>query len=212
MSWVDGVEGRTIPISDRGLLYGDGVFETMTCRDGVPRFFDLHWRRLSLGCERLGFAAPDRGRVLAELRHAAVMQQAAPAVLKLIVTRGSATGRGYAPPTEAQPRRIIERFEWQVDSHAAAAGVLVQFANQALADSPRLAGLKHLNRLEQVLARAELRGSPAREALMRGGDGRIVCGTASNLFLVRAGVLLTPRVDRCGVAGVMRAVVLREAP
>jgi 4-amino-4-deoxychorismate lyase len=80
-----------------------------------------------------------------------------------------------------------------------------------LGQNPRLAGLKTLNRLESVLARAEWRDARVWEGLMRDTDENIVCGTMSNLFLRKGSVLLTPLIDRCGVAGVMRRWVLQAA-
>jgi len=80
-----------------------------------------------------------------------------------------------------------------------------------MGENPQLAGLKHLNRLEQVLARQAMRGTGAFEGLVCSSSGRVISGTMSNMFVVRGTELLTPRVDRCGIAGVMRSIVLREA-
>lgn len=204
-AWVDGEPAATIPLDDRGLQYGDGLFETCVIRNGRVRFLDAHLTRLANGCARLGIAC-DGDAVRADLARAA---EAAPAraLLKLIVTRGSGPRRGYAPQG-AGCRRIVQ----QVDAGATpdAAGVTLGLARLRLSATPALAGLKHLNRLENVLAAAEIE-VPEFDVLLLDEDGNWVGGTMCNLFLVTRGVLATPRVDRCGVAGVMRGIVLREA-
>lgn len=197
-------------LTDRGLHYGDGLFETIACRDGEPRFLTEHLERLALGCERLaiGFRALD---VLAgEVRRLAAEQPRA--LVKVLVTRGPATARGYAPRGDEQASRIVLRYPWPAeDPRRVGEGVAVRIADFTLSENPRLAGLKHLNRLEQVLARAELTGSPLDEALLLSRSGSLVSGTMTNVFVVANGRLATPRLDRCGVAGVMRRVVMRAA-
>jgi 4-amino-4-deoxychorismate lyase len=105
----------------------------------------------------------------------------------------------------------VQRFEDPGDAGAARDGIEAAWSDVVAADAPALAGIKHLNRLDSVLARAALRGGTAREALMRAADGRVIGGAMSNLFVCRGRELRTPAVDRAGVAGVMRSVVLREA-
>ena len=206
-TWIDGTRTDEVPADDRGLAYGDGVFETLLVRAGRPRFLDAHLARLSKGCARLRipFAA------LRELRgdiEAAVALAPPLAVLKIVVTRGSAVRRGYAPDGAETPRRIVSM--WTAAPLERGDGVTLARTSVRAADQPALAGIKHLNRLENVLAAGEARASGAFDALMLGGDDRLVSGAMSNVFLVRAGVLSTPYIDRAGVAGVMRGVVLRE--
>jgi len=206
-TWVDGTRTDHVPADDRGLAYGDGVFETLLVRKGRPRFLDAHLARLSKGCARLRipFAA------LRELRadiEAAVALAPPLAVLKIVVTRGSAVRRGYAADGAETPRRIVSL--WTTVPLESGAGVMLARTSVRAADQPTLAGIKHLNRLENVLAAGEARAAGAFDALMLGGDDRLVSGAMSNVFLVRAGVLSTPLIDRAGVAGVMRGIVLRE--
>jgi 4-amino-4-deoxychorismate lyase len=207
--WVDGQRVASIPVSDRGLQYGDGLFETIACRDGRPRFLDLHMDRLRQGCERLDIPLPDTGTLRAEIFHAAAV--ASSGIVKLIVTRGSSTQRGYAPPPDAHPRRIVQWFPWPPETSAAEQGVAVCASPITLGAHPALAGIKHLNRLEQVMARHRLDGTRYAEALMSTAAGEVIGGTLSNLFVVRGAGLCTPSLEQCGIAGVMRAVVLREA-
>lgn len=208
-AWIDGVEDGALPVSDRGLHYGDGLFETIAAAGGRLRFEALHWERLGRGCDRLGLAAPDWSALRVEARRAAEGERA---LVKVIVTRGSG-GRGYAPGRTAAPRRIVLRYRWPEEREdVAGRGARLDWSEVALAAQPLLAGLKHLNRLEQVLARARVLANGADEALMCTEDGQVICGTMSNVFIVRRQSLLTPCVDRAGVAGVVRAVVLRDAP
>jgi 4-amino-4-deoxychorismate lyase len=205
-AWLDGVPTSEPWTQDRGLHYGDGLFETMILRQGGIRFGALHAARLAEGCRRLGI----RLDAAAAIEAATATAGAAPALLKLIVTRGIATARGYAPSGTEHARQLLLRYPLPPEDPADAPTPVVHLAAR-LGENPLLAGLKHLNRLELVMARAEMRDSTAFEGLLIGSSGFLACGTTTNVFIVRGGVLLTPRVDRCGIAGVLRAVVLREA-
>lgn len=207
--WIDGIPAAVVPAQDRGLQYGDGLFETLAVKDGCIVLLDFHLDRLATGCERLGFTMPPATVLKADLQAAA----AGDAVLKLILTRGSA-GRGYRPPAGAVPRRILSRHPWPAYPAAwAQDGVRVKVCDTRLASQPRLAGIKHLNRLEQVLARAEWSDADGlQEGLMLDLEGRVIEGTMSNVFASPGeGVLLTPDLSRCGVAGVMRRHLLEQA-
>jgi 4-amino-4-deoxychorismate lyase len=132
------------------------------------------------------------------------------AVVKLTLTRGPGP-RGFSPPVEPSLTRIVVSTARQVSESEAARPLTLRVCETRLGRNPRLAGMKHLNRLEQVLAGAELREPPVDEGLMRSTDDRIVCATAANVFMVRNSELLTPQISDCGVSGVMREVVLRMA-
>jgi 4-amino-4-deoxychorismate lyase len=203
---VNGVESAMVDARDRGLHYGDGLFETIACRAGRPRWLEAHLQRLTLGAERLGLQLPDAALLRAELAQLAAGQQRC--LLKLIVTRGLATARGYAPTGDEQPTRILSRHAWP---EAAPAPFRVAYSRVPLAENPLLAGIKHLNRLEQVLAQRELAGSALQELLMCTAAGAVVCGSMSNLFLCEEAGLATADLQACGVAGVTRARVLRAA-
>ena len=205
---VNGVEGAGISADDRGLQYGDGLFETMGVADGRVKRFQMHMARLAEGCHRLGMPTPAAELIAAEC--ARVLEGLGAAVVKLIVTRGPGP-RSYPPPLDPALTRIVNSTAQQVSEAEAARPLLVRVCETRLGRNPRLAGIKHLNRLEQVLAGAELREPAVDEGIMRSTDDRIVSGTASNLFLVRKGRLLTPQISDCGVSGVMRESVLRLA-
>jgi len=208
-SWIDGERGETLPTDDRGLHYGDGLFETIGVRAGVARFLEAHLARLASGCARLGI----RFSTMAELRveiAAALALAPSRALLKIIVTRGSAVRRGYAPQGTESARRLLSLWPEAALSDPVAEGVALHRATFTLADNPALAGIKHLSRMENVMAAAEATAAGAFDALLLDGSGHVISGAMSNVFLVRDGQVLTPRLDRCGVAGVMRGIVLRE--
>ena len=208
--WVNGEASATVPASERGLHYGDGLFETIACVDGRPRLLELHLERLATGCRRLGLAPPDVPALRAELatRCAGLPR----AVLKLLVTRGPAGARGYNPAGCLEPTRLLLRYPWPAaDPALASEGVRVRTAALRLGENPALAGITHCTRLEQVLARAEWTDPDIFDALLYSRTGPLISGTMTNVFIVHEGRLITPRVDRCGVAGVMRAAVLGAA-
>lgn len=207
---IDGIESATLPADDRGLAYGDGLFETMRFADGLVPLMDLHFARLAAGCARLGLPCPGRELIEQEIRRVAADRDEG--VVKLTLTRGSG-GRGYAPPTLVRPRRLVACYPLpDYPQESCRAGVRVAICATRLGRNPALAGLKHLGRLEQVLASAEERPPDCAEGLMLDVDDRIVEGIRSNLFVVRGGRVETPRLDASGVAGVMRAAVIEESP
>ena len=208
VTWVDGQRADSVPTDDRGLQYGDGLFETILLRGGKARFLEAHLSRLASGCTRLAIPFRGESELRAEIA-AAAAQAPHLAVLKVIVTRGSATRRGYAPDGEA-PRRVVSLYETAALAPELRAGVELVFATGTVAEHPGLAGLKHLSRLENVWAMGEARAAGAFDALLRMASEQLVSGAMTNFFMVRAGKVLTPPVDRAGVAGVMRQVVLRE--
>lgn len=209
VTWVDGVEDDRIPADDRGLQYGDGLFETIVIRAGVARFLEAHLTRLAHGCARLALPFEDWEALRAEVTRA-VARAPTPAILKILVTRGSPSRRGYAPPEKSMPRRIVTLWPTPPTVEADG-GVTLGIASFRASENPVLAGLKHLNRLENVLAAAEASAQSVFDVLLLDATDQIVGGAMSNVFLVRGGRITTPIVSRAGVAGVMRGIVLREA-
>lgn len=206
---VNGVPGAGIDPLDRGLAYGDGLFESLRIADGRVPLWERHLARLAEGCRRLGIPNPDASQLSAEVSAAAA--GLAQAAVRIVLTRGVA-GRGYAPPSpRPAPGRIVAAFALPAAPEAPV-GLRLRWCRLRLAEQPALAGLKHLNRLEQVLARAEWDDPETDEGLLRDARGRVIGATSANLFIVRGGIMATPAVDRCGVAGVARAEILARWP
>jgi 4-amino-4-deoxychorismate lyase len=199
-------EGRVrlwLDPTDRGLAYGDGLFETMRVHGGVPVLWAEHWQRLAAGAARLGIALPDEAWVRREAD--AVLEQRDQAVLKLVLTRGIGE-RGYAPPAVANPTVVLS-------AHAPPPvhdGLVLRWCRTRIAVQPQLAGIKHLNRLEQVLARAEWDDPEIDDGVLCDTEDRVVCTTSMNLFARIGGRWLTPSVARCGVAGILRGWLLGQ--
>lgn len=206
--WIDGRPAALLPVTDRGLAYGDGLFETIAVRQGHMALLERHLQRLAEGVQRLGLPL-DLALVRAELL--AFAGELGNGVAKLIVTRGDGL-RGYAPPADAHCRRILSGSQPPAyPPRHRLDGIRLYPCATRLAEQPLLAGLKHLNRLEQVLARAEWQDPACAEGLMCDSSGRVIEGVFSNLFVVRNGELQTPSLARCGVDGVMRAEILARA-
>lgn len=206
---IDGEQNAGLPPDDRGLAYGDGLFETIAAPGGRMRRFEQHYARLCDSCARLGFAPPQREQIESDINQLA--PQGLDHVVKLIVSRGSG-GRGYCPPTETTPRRLVGVFPWpDYPRKNYRDGVRVIRCTTRLGENPALAGLKHLGRLEQVLGQQEVAATHADEGVMRAFSGQLISGTMSNIFLVVDSVLLTPAIVRCGIAGVMRGAIMEVA-
>lgn len=205
---VNGGPPGTAILTSRALHYGDGVFRTLLRHEGRWLDFDRHYVKLVQDCRALDLDPPHVGQLEAELE-ALGGGRAAPAVGKIILARAGG-GRGYTPTTRQCDRILLRYPAPRYPASCWSEGVSAIRSSVHLAEQPRLAGAKHLNRLENVLA-AKAWPSGVQEALMTDAAGRLVCGTRSNLFWVEGGRLLTPRLARCGVAGLMRARVIEAA-
>jgi len=185
------------PIGNRLESYGDGLFETMRVHRGEVPWWGSHWHRLANGASRLGITLP--GEALVRQAAASMFEGAGDGVLKLLVGRGG-VGRGYAPTSAAAPLTMLSRHALP----GAVESVSAHWCRTRWSIQPALAGLKHCNRLEQVLARGECEEAGTDEGLMLDTDGNVVSATAANVFVLRHGRWWTPSVARCGVAGVCR--------
>jgi 4-amino-4-deoxychorismate lyase len=205
-SLINGKPGSVIDALDRGLQYGDGLFETLAVKQERPQLWERHMERLLDGCRRLHLPTFDPTLLRAETD--ALCAGAARAVLKIVLTRGPGA-RGYRIDPEATGTRILTLSaapDYPV--HYYRDGVAVRLCTTRLGCNPLLAGIKHLNRLEQVLARAEWDDADIAEGLMCDARGRVIEGIMSNLFIVTDGALVTPWLGECGVAGVMQGSIL----
>jgi len=198
---VNGKPADTVSVTDRGLSYGDGVFRTLRVQQGSPFCWGLHYEKLRHDCAALGISCPDMGRLLQEIE---LVSSAESGVVKIIVTRG-AGARGYAPSVDPEPTRIVSFHAAPVyDASFYSDGIALHLCELKLSRQPRLAGIKHLNRLENVLAAAECQAAGAAEGLLEDEAGFVISGTRSNLFAMIDGRLLTPDLSASGVAGVQR--------
>ncbi len=204
MMLVNGAPADSLPVTDRGLAYGDGVFRTLRAVRGQPQHWPRHYAKLHNDCGALRLPCPAESGLLADVRLATAGYPHA--TVKIMVTRGSGP-RGYAPPPPGVPTRIV-MAEPSAPPPRHEHGIIVRLCRLRLAHQPALAGIKHLNRLENVLARAEWSDSAVAEGLLLDQEGFAIGGTMSNLFIIEAGVLITPDLSRCGVAGVTRERVI----
>lgn len=208
MILVDGQAAQALDLHDRSIHYGDGHFTTLVCSHARPLLLPQHLQRLQQACRALAMPLPDNGTLTTEIQQLCHGQEAA--VIKVILSRGVG-GQGYRPDPKAPLRRIVMRKPWPAGrGELREQGVAVGYCRTPLGLNPTLAGLKHLNRLEQVQAGLELQPH-WQEGLMCDLNGQVVEGTMSNLFLIREGKLITPLLEQCGVKGVMRAQILRIA-
>ena len=209
--WIsNGQPIDSISVNDRSVQYGDGLFETIAIRGGEPRFWPLHMARLQLGCEKLGIEPPSIAAIKDDVDVAIrSFERAADfGTLKIIVSAGSGP-RGYGRRPDTCPTIRVGIFSARplpVDHYQN--GVEVRICAIRLATQPHLAGIKSLNRLEQVLGRSEWDDDSVFEGLMLDADDRLICGTMSNVFIVTQNTLMTPAITRCGVSGIMRQQVM----
>ena len=207
---VNGEPVDQVSAQDRGLAYGDGLFESIRLIAGTAPLWQRHMQRLSESCARLGMPVPDPAQLWREVTR--VTHEMPQSVVRITLTRGVGE-RGYAPPAVTKPTRVVAAFAPpQRVAEVYEQGLRLRVCDLRLAEQPLLAGMKHLNRLEQVLARAEWHDPAIAEGLLRDSRGRVISATMANVFALIDGQLLTPAVDRCGVAGVARAEVLAVCP
>lgn len=208
---VNGQDGDHLSTQDRGISYGDGLFETLPILHGVAQHWMLHRARLLAGCQRLRLPLLDIPALEQDIT--ALCNGVAQGVLKVIITRGIG-GRGYRPPDNdiVQPTRIVQVHPWPpYDVRYWSEGIQMRVCAHRLAHQPALAGMKHLNRLDQVLARAEWADDNIPEGFMLDTADQVIGGTMSNVFFVSNSVLHTPDVTQCGIAGVTRHRILEQA-
>lgn len=212
--WVNGTtfedgNAAAVAVTDRGLAYGDGLFETLRVASGRPVLFEAHLARLAASAAHLGIAFDAKATAVA---FAGFVAGSGDAVAKIILTRGC-SGRGYLPDPDAVPTLIFSlHLPAFAPAELATQGIVTAVCQQPLGISPLLAGHKHLNRLEQVLLRRELATHVhAHEAIVSDVDGYVIEGVFSNVFWVLKGVLHTPQLSRAGVCGVMRQELCDEA-
>ncbi len=207
---VNGIQQNQIDIENRGLAYGDGLFTTAKIIDGKIQYLSSHIQRLLLGCEKLALLAPNKVELTKQL--SLVAKQYDLAVLKVIIT-ASGGGRGYARSTEPKNDLIIMVHDYPKHyDELAIEGITLGNSNQQMGINPMLSGLKHLNRLEQVLLRQELTNTNEDDLVVTNVNDEVIEATSANLFFWLNDKLCTPDVTNSGVNGIMRQTILQNYP
>lgn len=216
-SLINGVAADYLSINDRSIHYGDGLFETILCADGMLHYWQQHFHRLQVSAQRLRISCPEESVLLSDIKQLVDQNDPAQAcVIKIILSRG-ADERGYRFTKNVTAKRIVLLSELDSDhssilSRTLLSGELFICEHQASINE-NLAGMKHLNRLENVMARNEWHDKSGKiiDGLMFNADHHVIEGTMSNLFGVKDRELFTPALDRSGVQGVMRDEVISLA-
>ncbi len=206
---INGRQTDQVSVLDRGFQYGDGLFETIRVVAGKPQYWRQHMERLLDGCRRLNISLPELSVLSGEAEK--LCGRAEEGVLKITITRGLG-GSGYAADESLKSTRVLVIFPApQYPEQYWSRGVVLTVCNTRLGINPALAGVKHLNRLEQVFARAEWNSTEINEGLMLDINDHVIEGTMSNVFSVKNGELYTPDLSSCGVRGVMREQIISAA-
>ena len=206
MMIINGIQTNMLDASDRGLMYGDGVFRTMVMRDSRVVWWENQFGKLQDDCAALGIACPSKDILENELTFLGA--QMPDCVVKVIVTRGAGL-RGYGASSVQESTRILSTSPFpSIPVENIEIGVKVRVCELRLSHQPKLAGIKHLNRLENVLARSEWRDADVAEGLLLDECGNVISGTMTNIALFKEGVLITPDLSLCGIAGVTRQRIM----
>ncbi len=205
---INGEPRNVVDVTDRGLAYGDGVFETMLCVDARVPLLSRHLTRLEASCNTLGIGAPDTDQWVNDIDKLLGQGGAGGrTIVKLILTRGSG-GTGYVPPSNNVATRVVQRLDFKENSSGD--DLHCEVLKMQLGSNRQLAGIKHLNRLEQVLAARELSERNLQEGLLCNHHGFLIEAVSSNVFLVFGDKVVTPKLDTAGVRGVMRDYLIEK--
>ncbi len=208
MILINGKQQNTLSITDRGLHYGDGLFETIEINQRQAVFLRQHLARLKCGCQTLKIPFPQEKLLIKEVTQLA--QSSELGVLKLMLTRGSG-GRGYRQPSPIHVTRILALHPYpDYPQTYSEQGIDTFFCKTRLGVNPLLAGLKHNNRLEQVMARSEWTNE-FQEGLMLNVQGHVIEGTMTNLFVIKDGQIFTPKITVSGINGIVRQIIIEMA-
>jgi 4-amino-4-deoxychorismate lyase len=211
---INGDFNQAISPWDRGFSYGDGVFRTMLIRGGMPVDWPLNYQKLVIDCAAIGIVCPSAELLISDFVQLFSIEDIDSnqlAVVKIIITRGEGE-RGYNPPAVITPTRVVIKSampEYAEKSYTA--GVDLHVCDTRLAPQIKLAGIKHLNRLENVLARMEWRDESIFDGLLLDYQGNVIECTMSNIFARFDTTLVTPDLSQCGVAGVTRQRIIALA-
>jgi 4-amino-4-deoxychorismate lyase len=206
---INGKPSAGLSVNDRGLAYGDGVFRTFLVNNGVPHHWDLQYQKLFQDCHALGIPCPNNDVLISDIK--TLFTDRTDAVAKIIVTRGESS-RGYAAPNDIQANRVVIKSAMPIyPLNNQTQGIKLHLCELKLGLQPKLAGVKHLNRLENVLARMEWKDASIADGLLLDSNDNVIECTMSNIFARYGHMLITPSLEECGVAGIARALIIENA-
>ena len=205
--FINGSEQSNVNVADRGFQYGDGIFETVAYKNGQLQLWDEHMQRMQDSAERLSLAITDESYWLDDIKK---LNLSGDAVIKLTLTRGI-SGRGYAYANNDATSRITAVYNWPDYAENNSEGVTACLCETPISVNSALAGIKHLNRLDNVLARNEWSDAHIAEGFMLDHNKHVIEGTMSNVFCVLDDEIYTPSLQSSGVAGVMRHHIMKLA-
>ena len=209
MFQVNGKISKTIDVRDRSVQYGDGVFETIAVKEKSLKFWKEHYQRLNKGCKVLKIKCPPEVFLKKEINKFLRKTKKEKLVLKIIISRGVG-GRGYNPPRNTKPTRILGIYDWpNYPLKNFTKGIQMNICKTRISDQPTLSEIKHLNKLEQIIARLEWQSKAISESIMLDSNNNVIEGTMSNFFGVKENVFYTSTIKFAGIEGIMREVILK---
>ena len=208
---INGSFDHTISPFDRGFAYGDGVFRTLVMRNGVPESWPQHYQKLVADCAAINIVCPSAELLMSDLQQLFLIdaqRDEKSSVAKIIITRGEGN-RGYTPPAITAPMRVVTKSVMpEYPETRFTDGVNLTVCETRLAAQPLLAGIKSLNRLENVLARMEWNSPDIADGIFLDANGNVIECTAANIFARFGDTLITPNLTQCGVAGITRQRII----
>ncbi|WP_300175275.1 aminodeoxychorismate lyase [uncultured Aliivibrio sp.] len=210
MYWVNGVESETLPINDRSSQYGDGFFTTMKVDNGKIQLWSLHLERLISSAYCLGIRAPNWQHL--ENQVYAIAKKVVHGGIKILVSRGTG-GRGYSPEGCENTQVIVSDFDYPAHYEQwQEKGIELGVSTIKLGlSSPALAGMKHLNRLEQILIKKDISKTSYFDAVVLDLNNKVIETSIGNIFWIKGGRIFTPKLSFSGVEGVMKKHILQLA-
>jgi 4-amino-4-deoxychorismate lyase len=206
---INGSFDAIISPFDRGFAYGDGVFRTLVMRNGVPESWPLHYQKLVADCAAINIVCPSPELLMSDMQQLFTPDEVA--IAKIIITRGE-SNRGYTPPAITAPMRVVTKSSMQeYPEERFSEGVNLYVCETHLALQPKLAGIKHLNRLENVLARTEWNDQNIADGILLDTNDNVTECTSANIFARFGDTLITPNLTQCGVAGITRQRIIELA-
>ena len=207
---INGSFNASISPLDRGFAYGDGIFRTIKMVGGSPECWPQHYQKLVADCAVINIVCPSAEILMSDLSllFSADVSENSQAVAKIIITRGEGN-RGYTPPAITAPMRVVLKSAMTEYPEARfIEGVNLTVCETRLAAQPKLAGIKSLNRLENVLARMEWNNPDIAEGVMLDVEGNVIECTSANIFARFGNTLMTPSLEQCGIAGITRQRII----